>query len=122
MGFDQQGGIVIKVGQARNGQWDVNEMGFEKPLATFDSESMAITYANDIVSSKAGSRVESGIKIKQDVVDETLLDHAIEMTFPSNDPDSVSSGITKIDVKPDMVDASKDRQHGNAVESGNKKN
>jgi hypothetical protein len=121
MGFDQQGSVVIKVKQAPNGQWDVNENGFERPLATFDSESMAITYANDVVGSKAGSRVESGNKIEQGMADEALLDSAIEMTFPSSDPISVSSGITRIEVQPDKVDASKDHQHSNAVESGSEK-
>lgn len=120
MGFDQQGSVVIKVQQAPNGQWDVNEKGFEKPLASFDSESMAITYANDIVGTKQGSRVEQGGKPEQGVADEALLDHAIEMTFPSSDPISVSSGITRIEVKPEKVDAGTDHQNSNAVESGNK--
>jgi len=47
---------------------------------------------------------------------ETLLDDAVEMTFPASDPISVDSGITRIEVPPDMVDASKDHQHAKEVE------
>jgi hypothetical protein len=58
MGFDQKGSLVIKVQQGVNGQWDVNETGFEKPLATFENKDKAIEYANDIARTKGGSRVE----------------------------------------------------------------
>ena len=43
-------------------------------------------------------------------VSEHLLDDAVEMTFPASDPISVNSGITRIEVAPDMVDASGDYQ------------
>ena len=47
-------------------------------------------------------------------VEEILLDDALEMSFPASDPISVSSGITRIEVQPDMVDASTDHQHSQA--------
>lgn len=47
---------------------------------------------------------------------ETLLDDAVEMTFPASDPISVDAGITRIEVAPDMVDASTDHQHAKEVE------
>jgi hypothetical protein len=109
---------MIKVQQSPNGQWDVSEKGFEKPLATFDSESTAITYAHDIAGSKEGFRVELDSKMKQGIAAEALLDDAIEMTFPSSDPISVSCGITRIEVMPDKVDAGKDHQNSNAVDNG----
>ena len=49
-------------------------------------------------------------------VEENLLDDALEMSFPSSDPISVSSGITRIEVQPDMVDAKTDHQHILAIE------
>jgi len=52
---------------------------------------------------------------------ETLLDDAVEMTFPASDPISVDSGITRIEVPPDMVDASKDHQHAKEVEANTAK-
>ncbi|SHH00962.1 hypothetical protein [Massilia sp. CF038] len=52
---------------------------------------------------------------------ETLLDEAVEMTFPASDPISVDSGITRIEVPPDMVDASTDHQHAKAVEASTAK-
>lgn len=47
----------------------------------------------------------------EDKAKETLLDDALEMSFPSSDPISVSSGITRIEVAPDMVDAQTDHQN-----------
>lgn len=52
---------------------------------------------------------------------ETLLDDAVEMTFPASDPISVDSGITRIEVAPDMVNASTDHQHAKEVEASTKK-
>lgn len=52
---------------------------------------------------------------------ETLLDDAVEMTFPASDPISVDSGITRIEVPPDMVNASTDHQHATAVETSTEK-
>ena len=48
--------------------------------------------------------------------EETLLDDAVEMTFPASDPISVDSGITRIEVAPDMVDAGHDHQHAQSIE------
>lgn len=53
---------------------------------------------------------------EQDKAKETLLDEAIEMTFPSSDPISVSSGITRIEVAPEMVAASTDHQNSQSIE------
>src|ERR1035437_9558575 len=111
MGFDQKGGVVIKVQQSVNGQWDVNETGFEKPLATFEIREKAVEYANDIAKKKGGSRFDQEVETEKDKAKETLLDDAIEMTFPSSDPISVASGITRIEVAPEMVAARTDHQN-----------
>lgn len=50
---------------------------------------------------------------------ETLLDEAVEMTFPASDPISVDSGITRIEVAPDKVDASRDHQGAAAIAAHN---
>jgi hypothetical protein len=55
MGLDQKGNIVFRVVQGENSKWDVNEKGFDKPLASFDSEQDACSYANDIAKTKQGS-------------------------------------------------------------------
>ena len=57
MGFDQKGTPVFNVSQAASGQWDVCEDGFEKPLASFNSEDDARKYAEDLASTKQGSQV-----------------------------------------------------------------
>jgi hypothetical protein len=53
------------------------------------------------------------------VAEEVLIDDAVEMTFPASDPLSVSSGVTRIEVAPEMVQASTDHQHASAIEAHN---
>jgi len=48
---------------------------------------------------------------------ETLLDDAVEMTFPASDPISVDAGITRIEVAPEKVDAARDHQHAQQVKA-----
>ena len=48
---------------------------------------------------------------------ETLLDSGLEMSFPASDPVSVDSGITRIEVAPDMVNAHEDHQHASKVQA-----
>jgi hypothetical protein len=50
---------------------------------------------------------------------ETLLDEAVEMTFPASDPISVDSGITRIEVAPDKVEAARDHQNAGAIAAHN---
>jgi uncharacterized protein DUF2188 len=60
MGLDQKGNIVFRVARGANSQWDVTEKGFDKPLASFDSEKDACSYANDLAKTKQGSKVVVG--------------------------------------------------------------
>lgn len=57
MGLDQKGEIVFRVSRGASSQWDVSEKGFDKPLASFDSEKDACSYANDLAKTKQGSKV-----------------------------------------------------------------
>jgi hypothetical protein len=50
---------------------------------------------------------------------ETLLDDAVEMTFPASDPISVDSGITRIEVAPEKVEAARDHQHALGIATHN---
>jgi hypothetical protein len=61
------------------------------------------------------------VETEQDKAKETLLDEALEMSFPSSDPISVSSGITRIEVAPDMVDAQTDHQNSQSIEPASEK-
>jgi hypothetical protein len=56
---------------------------------------------------------------REAVAKETLLDDAVEMTFPASDPVSVASSITRIEVPPEKVDASSDHQNAAAIEASN---
>lgn len=56
-------------------------------------------------------------KSEADLAKESLLDEAVEMTFPASDPISVNSGITRIEVAPDKVDAHGDHQLAGQVEA-----
>ena len=55
-----------------------------------------------------------------DTAKESLLDDAVEMTFPASDPISVDAGITRIEVAPDKVEASRDHQNASAIAVHNK--
>ena len=57
---------------------------------------------------------------KEQAAKETLLDDAVEMTFPASDPISVDAGITRIEVAPEMVAAAADHQHHAAITEANK--
>lgn len=50
-------------------------------------------------------------------VKETLLDDAVEMTFPASDPVSVNSSITRIEVAPEMAPPQLDHQNSPAIDS-----
>ena len=63
MGFDQKGTAVFRVmpasvGQDYDGQWNVLEEGFDKPLASFEDRDDAIEYAQDLADTKEGSQVK----------------------------------------------------------------
>ncbi|MGZ3237954.1 MAG: hypothetical protein ACXWIN_05450 [Burkholderiaceae bacterium] len=53
----------------------------------------------------------------QEKAEETLLDDAIEMTFPSSDPISVAPNITRVEVAPDKVDARTDHQNSQSIDT-----
>jgi hypothetical protein len=54
-----------------------------------------------------------------EIASEALLDDAVEMTFPASDPISVDSGITRIEVSPEMVEAAGDHQSIQSIEAHN---
>jgi hypothetical protein len=60
----------------------------------------------------------AGLSSKEQA-EEDLLDDGVEMTFPASDPVSVQSSITRIEVAPDKVDASRDHQAAQSIEAHN---
>jgi hypothetical protein len=78
------------------------------------AELKAVKYARAI-RTMAGAESEP----QGDIAKETLLDDAVEMTFPASDPVSVQSSITRIEVVPDKVNASSDHQGASAIEAHN---
>ena len=68
------------------------------------------------MKNQAATNKDKKDKKEPDLAKEALLDDAVEMTFPASDPISVSSGITRIEVAPDMVDAHDDHQLAGQVE------
>jgi hypothetical protein len=70
---------------------------------------------NYAVAIKALSSCQGASSKEQ--AEEGLLDDAVEMTFPASDPISVDSGITRIEVAPDKVDAARDHQSAQAIEA-----
>jgi hypothetical protein len=60
MEFDQKGKTAFNVSLGKNNKWDVSETGFDKPLASFDTETNARNFARDIARSRKGFRLELG--------------------------------------------------------------
>jgi len=60
MGFDQKDETVFNVSLGKSNKWDVSETGFDKPLASFDTETEARNYAEEIARTKPDSTVKSG--------------------------------------------------------------
>lgn len=52
---------------------------------------------------------------------ETLLDEAVEMTFPASDPLSINASVTRIEVAPETVGGHEDHQHAGQVEESTAK-
>lgn len=113
----KKNGDVIQVRLTENVKWEVCETGIQEPLGNFPSRELAFDYASNIAKTKKGSRVE--LVLEPDAADakESLLDDALEMSFPSSDPISVDSGITRIEVAPEMVDAGTDHQNSHTIVS-----
>lgn len=80
-----------------------------RQLADFKFARLAHAIATLADQEAASDRQQAG---------EHLLDDAVEMTFPASDPISVSSGITRIEVAPDRVDARTDHQGAGLLRSG----
>lgn len=58
MDFDQKRSLVFRVSRDKTGMWNVNEEGFEYPLASFDTSKDAREYALDIAKSNNGFAVK----------------------------------------------------------------
>jgi len=120
MEIDQKSGVLIQIRQVNDTQWEVNETGTHTPLGTFETRDKAFDFATDISKAKPSSWVELAIEPSQkeakENAKESLLDDALEMSFPSSDPISVNSGITRIEVAPEMVDAGADHQNSQRIE------
>lgn len=61
------------------------------------------------------------VTAEEEKVQETLLDDAVEMTFPASDPTAVTSSITRIEVEPEMPPAQLDHQNSAAIEETKEK-
>jgi len=124
MEIDQNSGVLIQIRHVTDTQWEVNETGTQTPLGTFETRDKAFDYATEISKSKPGSRIELAVEPSEKKAKEnakaTLLDDALEMSFPSSDPISVNSGITRIEVAPEMVDAGVDHQNSQSIEPAKK--
>ena len=50
--------VCYKVERARSGHWDVNEEGFEKPIASFPDKDDAVDYAHRLAGTKNSAEVQ----------------------------------------------------------------
>jgi hypothetical protein len=59
---------------------------------------------------------EDEVETEEEKAKETLLDDAVQMTFPASDPPAVASSITRIEKAPDMPPAQLDHQNSQSIE------
>lgn len=97
--------------------------GISKKDAKVLKEALEIETIRDLANLKFAKWAAAIVTLAEDECDteeeqakETLLDDAIEMTFPSSDPISVASSITRIEKAPDMVPAQQDHQNSPAID------
>jgi hypothetical protein len=100
-------GMTLKQADALRDAFGINTIG---ELA----ELKAVKWARAIRTMASAEAEPAGEKAK-----ETLIDDAVEMTFPASDPVAIESSITRIEVAPEKVDASTDHQGAAAIEAHN---
>jgi len=59
---------------------------------------------------------EDEVETEEEKAKETLLDDAVQMTFPASDPPAVASSITRIEKAPDMPPAQLDHQNSQSID------
>jgi hypothetical protein len=100
-------------------------------VSTADARAMSVAFGVNTIGELADLRfvkwanaiktlADEETDTKEQIAKETLLDEAVEMTFPASDPISVDAGITRIEVAPDMVNAQTDHQNAGKVETNAK--
>ena len=52
-----EGRVNYVVERAMTGQWDVNEQGFEKPIASFQEKGDAVEYARRLAATKDDAQI-----------------------------------------------------------------
>ncbi|MDO9218435.1 MAG: hypothetical protein Q7U14_14270 [Lacisediminimonas sp.] len=98
-------GVSSKAADALKGAFAVETV---RDLANLD----CVNIARAIV---ALAEVENSLDKEQ--AEEMLIDDSVEMSFPASDPPAVTSGITRIEVPPDMALARLDHQNSPAIET-----
>lgn len=97
--------------------------GIGEQQATALADTLGVKTIGDLASLQAvtfavaiKALAGSGTSSSKERAEQTLLDDAVEMTFPASDPISVDAGITRIEVPPEMVDAGRDHQNARSIE------
>lgn len=55
-----EGKVFYRVERSDTGQWEVNEEGFEKPIASFSLKDDAVDYAHRLAETKNAAEVRVG--------------------------------------------------------------
>jgi hypothetical protein len=59
MNFNPQSNVLIQMEQGTNGLWNVNEVGHDGPLASFEDIEKCCDYASDYAKEKNGIIVQT---------------------------------------------------------------
>lgn len=100
-------GVTLEQAQALRTAFGVNTVG--------ELGELKIVKMAEAIKQLAACEMET----PKEVAEEVLIDDAVEMTFPASDPLAVASSVTRIEVPPEMVEASTDHQNAAAIEANN---
>ena len=84
MGFDQKDTRVLWVERGATGQWVVTEDGSDRPLAYFDAQRDALSYADHLAKTKSGSRV----KVFDETGNELLASEVADLMQAWSEPEA----------------------------------
>jgi hypothetical protein len=56
---NQEAKVLIQMQQGANGQWNVNEVGFDQPLGSFSDIEQCVDFASDVAKARQAIIVQS---------------------------------------------------------------
>jgi hypothetical protein len=59
MNLDPHSQVLIQMQQSADGRWNVNEVGYDQPLGSFEDIEQCVDYASTVAKEKNGIIIQS---------------------------------------------------------------